>query len=111
MSVSIADYEAAFADYRRLVRELDVALNGDGAAKQASLCDVVSQVKDERWKLVKKDDLFSLNDLHRARQDLCEKYYGTKRAGGMKYECFEIISMLLDRTISQHPDKGVDTSA
>lgn len=33
------------ADINRLVRELDVALNGeDGAAKQASLCDVVAQV-------------------------------------------------------------------
>jgi hypothetical protein len=43
------------ADKRRLTRELDIALNGDGAAKQASLCDVVAQVKDERWKLVRAD--------------------------------------------------------
>ena len=28
---------------RDLVRRLDVALNGDGAAKQASLCDLVAQ--------------------------------------------------------------------
>lgn len=39
-------------DVQRLVRELDVALNGeDGAAPQASLCDVVSQVKHEASKL------------------------------------------------------------
>ncbi len=37
-----------------LVRELDVALNGEeGAAKQASLCDIVAQVKQGNWKLVK----------------------------------------------------------
>lgn len=52
--LTIADYKAAFKDHQRLVRELDVALNGeDGAAKQASLCDIVSQVKDQRWKLVR----------------------------------------------------------
>lgn len=34
------------ADQKRLVRELDVILNGEeGAAPQASLCDIVSQVK------------------------------------------------------------------
>ncbi len=43
----------AIDDSRRLTRELDLALNGDGAAQQASLCDVVSQVKDARWKLVR----------------------------------------------------------
>ena len=39
-----ADYEEAMASHRALVRRLDVALNGEaGAAKQASLCDVVGQ--------------------------------------------------------------------
>lgn len=43
---TVADWEYASANNDRLVRELDVALNGeDGAAKQASLCDIVSQVK------------------------------------------------------------------
>ena len=41
----IADYEEVLADHRRLVRELDVSLNGDGAAQQASLCDILAQVK------------------------------------------------------------------
>lgn len=37
---------AVIADHDRLVRELDVFLNGkDGAAKQASLCDLVAQAK------------------------------------------------------------------
>jgi len=43
----------AGADHNRLVRELDVLLNGeDGAAPQARLCDIVAQVRDKRWKLV-----------------------------------------------------------
>ncbi len=44
---SIADYEEAATDHKRLVRELDVLLNGSLAAKQASLCDIVSQVRRE----------------------------------------------------------------
>lgn len=44
---SIADYEEVLADHRRLVCELDVLLNGAGAARQASLCDIVSQVERE----------------------------------------------------------------
>lgn len=42
------DYEEVLADHKRLVRELDVLLNGGGAARQASLCDIVSQVRRER---------------------------------------------------------------
>lgn len=39
------DYEEVLANHRRLVREMDVLLNGEeGAAKQASLCDLVGQV-------------------------------------------------------------------
>lgn len=53
---SAADYEEVLADHRRLVRELDVTLNGDGAAQQASLCDIVGQVKDRRWKLVRAEE-------------------------------------------------------
>lgn len=37
------DYEEASTDHKRLVRELDVLMNGDGAASQASLCDIVAQ--------------------------------------------------------------------
>lgn len=43
------DYEEVLADHRRLVREMDVLLNGeDGAAQQASLCDLVAQVRTLR---------------------------------------------------------------
>ncbi|CUJ81874.1 Uncharacterised protein [Achromobacter sp. 2789STDY5608615] len=41
----LEDYERVLADHRRLVGELDVLLNGDGAAPQASLCDIVAQVR------------------------------------------------------------------
>lgn len=47
--LTIADYEEVLADHRRLVRELDVALNGEeGAAKQASLGDIVRQVRRDK---------------------------------------------------------------
>lgn len=43
---SQSDYEAVLADHKRLVRELDVLLNGeDGAAQQAFLVDLVAQVR------------------------------------------------------------------
>lgn len=49
----ILAHEDVATDHKRLVRELDVALNQDGASKQASLCDIVAQVKREglksRW--------------------------------------------------------------
>lgn len=45
---TISDYEEVLADHRRLVRELDVLLNGEeGAAPQASLGDIVAQVRKE----------------------------------------------------------------
>ena len=39
----VADYEEVQQQHRANVRRLDVALNGDGAAKQASLIDLVAQ--------------------------------------------------------------------
>lgn len=44
--LTIADYEEVLADKRRLTRELDIALHGEeGAAKQASLCDLIEPAK------------------------------------------------------------------
>lgn len=43
------EVEEVVNDYQRLTRELDVALNGDGAAKQASLCDIVAQVQKDNF--------------------------------------------------------------
>ncbi|WP_275272440.1 hypothetical protein [Limnobacter sp. P1] len=46
------NYEEVMEDHRRLVRELDVLINGEeGAAKQASLCDIVAQVRREGLKV------------------------------------------------------------
>lgn len=46
---NVSDYDAVLADHRRLVHELDVALSGEaGAAKQASLCDLIAQAKQLR---------------------------------------------------------------
>lgn len=45
--LTIADYEKVLADKRRLTREIDAALNGKNAAKQASLCDILAQIKRE----------------------------------------------------------------
>jgi hypothetical protein len=43
------EFDEYQAQHKRLVRELDVALNGEaGAAKQASLCDLVAQVKRQQ---------------------------------------------------------------
>jgi hypothetical protein len=45
-ALTIADYEEVFEDHKRLVRRLDVLLNGEaGAAPQASLCDIVGQLE------------------------------------------------------------------
>jgi hypothetical protein len=46
-ALTIADYEEVLADHRRLVRELDTIINGENAAKQASLCDMVKQLENE----------------------------------------------------------------
>lgn len=47
-TATAADYEDVLTDHRRLVRELDVLLNGENAAQQASLCDIVAQVRSEK---------------------------------------------------------------
>ena len=46
LAQQVKDLEEVLADKRRLTREIDVALNGEhDAAKQASLCDILSQLK------------------------------------------------------------------
>jgi len=42
----VRDYQVCHEDHKRLVREIDVIMHGeDGAAKQASLCDLVNPIK------------------------------------------------------------------
>ncbi len=46
---TLADYKAVLDDKRRLIRELDVALHGEeGAAEQASLCDLIAPAEKLR---------------------------------------------------------------
>ena len=55
--LTIADYERAFEDHKRLVRRLDVLLNGEaGAAPQASLCDIVGQLEGAKRNAVPATD-------------------------------------------------------
>ena len=53
--IACDQYAECEKDKDRLVRELDVLLNGDGAAPQASLCDIVSQVRKSGVMVVSKD--------------------------------------------------------
>ena len=51
-----ADYEEVLAGHRKLVRDLDVAMHGEeGAAKQASLCDLIGPARKMREQI---DDLW-----------------------------------------------------
>lgn len=45
--LSIADYEELMEDHRRIVREIDRQMNGENAAKQATLCDIQAQLFKE----------------------------------------------------------------
>jgi hypothetical protein len=49
----IADYEEVLQQHKGLVKRLDIALNGTGAAKQASLVDIVAQVEGDKVSLLK----------------------------------------------------------
>lgn len=43
--LTVEDYKEVIEDHRRLVRELDVLLNGQDAAQNPSLCDILGQMK------------------------------------------------------------------
>jgi hypothetical protein len=46
--LTIADYEESFESHRKLVKELDTIINGDDCAEQASLCDIVIQLRGKK---------------------------------------------------------------
>jgi hypothetical protein len=49
LAAQVRDLEEVLVDKRRLTRDLDVALHGeDGAAQQASLCDLIEPAKELR---------------------------------------------------------------
>jgi hypothetical protein len=81
----------AAGDVNRLVRELDVLLNGeDGAAKQASLCDIVSQVASQHFVLVRRADVPSADEVEAIRAR--DKAYDDDRA----WEDRRTLLLLLD---------------
>ena len=47
LQARVKELEGVLSDTQRLTKQLDDLLNGVGAAEQASLCDIVSQVKRE----------------------------------------------------------------
>ena len=46
MSYEELYYLEVLQDHDKLVREIDVIINGDRAARQASLCDLVGQIEE-----------------------------------------------------------------
>jgi len=52
LEAEVSQYKSATDSFNRLVREIDIILSGeDGAAKQASLCDLMGQIRlAQRWK-------------------------------------------------------------
>lgn len=80
------DDALARADVKRLTRELDVLLNGeDGAARQASLCDLVAQVQAEapRERIDYLEKM--LDDLGVERCTDCGQMLRTERRGSLHY--------------------------
>ena len=64
-TVVMSDVSAVQMEHNRLVRELDVLLNGEaGAAQQASLCDIVAQVRLKRDLLIASLNQGAPADLH-----------------------------------------------
>ena len=100
---NIEDYKVALDDVKRLTRELDVALNGDGAAQQASLCDIVCQVKSSKWKLVQTKPLSDeeIAELENA-LDVCDyKYFGSYEFSENQWKAFEILEKYAKEKLKQ----------
>lgn len=74
----VSDLEESHADTKRLTRELDVAMHGeDGAAEQASLCDLIEPAKNMRWLLDQRDRMIKLPpEVYQALTD-CEARHRT----------------------------------
>lgn len=76
-ALTIADYEEVLADKRRLVRELDVLMNGKQAAKQASLCDIVGQFPSWKAKALRAERS-AMRRVVRAMKTKCEAGHRTE---------------------------------
>lgn len=89
-ALTAADYEEVLTDHRRLVRELDVLINGENAAQQASLCDIVGQVRSECLKAAPATP-GAWSDVVAERQRQIEKGYTAEHDD--EHVCDEIAAM------------------
>ena len=73
--LTIEDYEEVLESHRELVRNIDEILNGkEGMSKQASLCDLVGQIKE----LKERESIPSYNEIN----EEAEKYAELMERGG-----------------------------
>lgn len=103
-SLKIDDYEDVLNGYRKLVRELDVIWNGEeGAAKQASLCDMVAQIENELPELRRAKHLASKTHFLTcgARIEALEHQLATRFAAGVA-ACVQKIKAMRDEWQQSH---------
>lgn len=103
--LTIDDYKEIIEDHKRLVKELDVILNGVNAATQASLCDIISQLKS------KKDGNSSLNKAITLCKEYLEQLQATNDSGRQSvYEVFliDLIDLLEKQTPQSIPPSVVE---
>jgi hypothetical protein len=97
------DYKEMHEERRKLVREIDVILCGDGAAQHPGLCDLIGPIR----KLVQENE--RLNDqnknLHEKNKKLSEHYTGMKAKG----EKLALALRRLSRSVSVHPEFSNDS--
>ncbi len=111
--LTIRDYEEAFEDHRRLVHALDVIINGkEGAAPQARLCDLVSQLKG-RNRLAKYDGPPHFMDANQCMLALAErltKKYGATITGMLLFYDGDPRQPVtpINSTITYNTDQWVD---
>lgn len=90
--LTVADYEEVIADHRALVREIDVIINGEaGAAKQASLCDLVGRIKQlvrnaQNWQVMGREWLEKTEWVQEQQDSFPFRTLGIHRADVMKAE-------------------------
>lgn len=66
LAAEVVGYKEWAKDVKRLTRQLDVEMHGDGAAKQASLCDLIGSGNDMRVRAEKAEaEVERLRDLVR----------------------------------------------